>query len=223
MPNTSPDPPPNTGTPAGKPTRVPHLSRGITRVSPTASTLLDHKPLTCTCAPDLDHLDRTRRDLQPVPGGPERGAQYEYGGVVGAVDPVLQGLLTHPAKLPALRSGPDARVRKGRHEDRRGVAAGHTRSGKRAGQILMTRWHIAQPAPDRTDGRSRDDAWSPSPCRHTRPARYRQRTIPAGSRHSSPAYRAGSPSGVRNSRWYHRRGSPPGPWRTSRSSPMSKS
>ncbi|BDH13938.1 hypothetical protein HOK021_51170 [Streptomyces hygroscopicus] len=99
-----PGPSPNAGTPAGKPTgvRVPHLSRGITHVSPTALTLLDHKGLTCAYAPDLDDLDRTRRALQPVPCGTQRGAQYEYGGVVGSVDPMLQGLLAHPPTPPTL-------------------------------------------------------------------------------------------------------------------------
>ncbi len=83
-----------------QPTGVPHPSPAITGTSPTASTHLDHKDLTWENAPDLDHLDATRRFRQPVPGGTERRAQYEYGGVVGAVDPVLQGLLTHPATLP---------------------------------------------------------------------------------------------------------------------------
>ncbi|GAO12398.1 cell surface protein [Streptomyces lydicamycinicus] len=44
------------------------------------------------------------RDL-PVPHmpcGTQSGTQDEYGGIVGAVDPVLQGLLTHPATLPTL-------------------------------------------------------------------------------------------------------------------------
>jgi len=46
--------------------------------------------------------DAPGRSLRPMPGGTQSGAQYEYGGVVRAVDPVLQGLLTHRAKLPTL-------------------------------------------------------------------------------------------------------------------------
>ncbi|BCK67362.1 hypothetical protein Srufu_013150 [Streptomyces libani subsp. rufus] len=37
-----------------------------------------------------------------VPCGTQRGAEDEYGGVVGTINPVLQGLLTHPATLPGL-------------------------------------------------------------------------------------------------------------------------
>lgn len=44
-----------------RPTGAPHLSPAITRVSPTASTHLDHKDLTCENAADLDYLDGTRR------------------------------------------------------------------------------------------------------------------------------------------------------------------
>ncbi len=46
---------------------VPHLSPAITRVSPLASTHLDHKNLTCENTPFLDQLDPTRHQLQPVP------------------------------------------------------------------------------------------------------------------------------------------------------------
>ncbi|GAO11131.1 transposase [Streptomyces lydicamycinicus] len=52
--------------------------------------------------PALDSLDALGRFLRHMPCGTQSGAQYEYGGVVGAVDPVLQGLLTHRAKLPTL-------------------------------------------------------------------------------------------------------------------------
>lgn len=49
---------PNTGTPVATwPTGAPQLSLAVTRVSPTPSTHLDHKDLTCAYTPDLDPLD----------------------------------------------------------------------------------------------------------------------------------------------------------------------
>ncbi len=93
--------------PACKPTGVFHRSRGITPVSPTALTLLDRKALTCSYAPDLDHLDHTRRDLQPVPGGT---VSSERAAAANPTEPQPQGL--HQS-----RSGPfpDQRSRQSPH------------------------------------------------------------------------------------------------------------
>ena len=97
-------PSPNTETPAGASRRGFLTSHLLSQASHQQHrrSWTTHKALTCAYAPDPDHLDRTRRDLQPVPCGTQRGAQYEYGGVVGSVDPVLQGLLAHPPTLPTL-------------------------------------------------------------------------------------------------------------------------
>ncbi len=78
------------------------VSPAITQPSRPGRTLPDQGDLTCGFAPVLEQLDAHGRSLQPVPCGTQSGTQDEYGGIVGAVDPVLQGLLTHPATLPTL-------------------------------------------------------------------------------------------------------------------------
>jgi hypothetical protein len=62
-------PSPYAETPAGSSRRGVTSVTPVTRVSPTASTLLNHKALNRTNAPDLDHVDARRRLLRHVPCG----------------------------------------------------------------------------------------------------------------------------------------------------------
>lgn len=59
-----PGPSPYAETPAGSSRRGSTAVTPVTRVSPTASTLLNHKALTRPNAPDLDHVDARRRFLR---------------------------------------------------------------------------------------------------------------------------------------------------------------
>ena len=65
-------------------------TRPVTRLSPTPSTQLDHQTQTRVNSIELDHVDVRRRFCLPVPGGPERGPDDQDGGVLGAVETVLE-------------------------------------------------------------------------------------------------------------------------------------
>ncbi len=62
-----PGPSPYAETPAGSSRRGSTSVTPVTRVSPTVSTLLNHKALTRSNAPDLDHVDARRRFRLAVP------------------------------------------------------------------------------------------------------------------------------------------------------------
>src|SRR5262245_24812124 len=86
------------------PTGHPRVTRAVTPLSPTGSTLTDKYALAGHQAPEKDPLDAHGRSLQPVPCGAEGGGQDQDGGVLGAVEAELQGYgrRAHPPTLPHL-------------------------------------------------------------------------------------------------------------------------